>query len=176
MKYRYLQRKPHLARGVLAGVAGGLAASWVMNQFLAGVSNASEVIKERQDQQPQQEQDQGEDSTMKVADAVAKTFTGHHLTKEEKQTGGPIVHYAFGGLMGGVYGGMAEYSAASRIGFGTLFGTALFAGADGVAVPALGLSKPVTQQPVSDHATHWAAHIVYGATVELVRRGIRRLW
>lgn len=175
MGYRYSQKKPRLVRGVFAGVVGGLAASWVMNQFLAGLTKATEAIKEQQGQEPQQEE-QGEDSTMKVADAVASTVTGHHLTKAEKKIGGPIVHYAFGGLMGGVYGGLAEYSPASRVGFGTLFGSTLFAGADGVAVPALGLSKPPAEQPVSDHASHWAAHLVYGATVELVRRGIRKIW
>ena len=113
---------------------------------------------------------------MKVADAIAKTTTGHHLTKEQKETGGPIVHYAFGGLMGGVYGGIAEYLPASRIGFGTLFGSGLFAGADLVVVPALGLSKPPTEQPISDHVSHWGAHVIYGATLEFVRRGVRRMF
>jgi putative membrane protein len=173
--YRYSQKKPHLMRGVLAGVVGGLAASWVMNQFFVGLTQATEAIQKQRGDQHNQEQKE-EDSTMKVADALASTATGRHLTQEEKETGGPIVHYAFGGLMGGVYGGLAEYSAASRFGFGTVFGSTLFAGADGVVVPALGLSKPVTEQPLSNHASHWAAHIIYGAIVELVRRGIRQIW
>lgn len=175
MGYRYLQKKPHVMRGVLAGVAGGLAASWVMNQFFVGLTKATEAIQKQQGEERGQEPKE-EDSTMKVADALASTAIGRHLTQEEKETGGPIVHYAFGGLMGGLYGGLAEYSATSRIGFGTVFGSTLFAGADGVAVPALGLSKPVTEQPLSNHASHWAAHLIYGATVELVRRGIRQIW
>ena len=175
MGYRCLQKKPHLMRGVLAGVAGGLAASWVMNQFFVGLTKATEAIQKQQGQQHNQEQKE-EDSTMKVADTLASTAIGRHLTQEEKEIGGPIVHYAFGGLMGGVYGGLAEYSAASRIGFGTVFGSTLYAGADGVVVPALRLSKPVTEQPLSNLASHWVAHMVYGATVELVRCGIRQIW
>ncbi len=178
MRHWHSHKRPHLVRGVVAGMVGGLAASWVMNQFLTGVSKATEAVKEHQDPQAyrqQQGQEQEEDSTMKVADAVASTVTGRHLSKEQKKIGGPIVHYAFGGLMGGVYGGVAEYSQSSRLGLGTLFGSTLFVGADEVAVPALGLAKPPTQQPAGDQASHWAAHVVYGATVELVRRGVRSL-
>jgi uncharacterized membrane protein YagU involved in acid resistance len=169
------QKEPSLTRGVLAGIAGGLAAAWVMNQFFVGLTKATEAIQKQHGEQHNQEQKE-EDSTVKVADAIASTVTGRHLTKEEKEVGGPIVHYAFGSLMGGLYGGLAEYSAASRIGFGTVFGSALFAGADGIVVPALGLSKPVTEQPLSNHASHWVAHMIYGATVELVRRGLRQIW
>ena len=147
-----------------------------MNVFLSGLTKAQEAVQEHQHPaQPPQKQEQGEDSTQIVADAISHTFTGHHLSKQQKKVGGPIVHYAFGGLMGGVYGGIAEYSPHSRAGLGTLFGSALFLGADEVAVPALKLGKPPTQQPASDQIGHWAAHLVYGTTVELVRRGIRRL-
>ncbi len=173
MSARYAKQKPDLLRGVFAGILGGLAASWVMNQFLAGVSKATEALAEEKDQPKSEEQ--GEDSTIKVADAVANTFIGRHLSDDEKQKGGPIVHYAFGGLMGGVYGGIAEYSPASRMGFGSLFGSALFVGADEIAVPALGLGKTPAQQPMSDQVSHWAAHLVYGATVELVRRVVRSI-
>ena len=176
MGRRHLTEEPHLLCGVCAGIVGGLAASWVMNQFLAGVSKATEMVKEQQGNQQPQKEEQEEDSTVKVADAVASSVTGEHLSQEQKTIGGPIVHYAFGGLMGGVYGGVAEYFPASRAGFGTLFGSGLFAGADLVAVPALGLSKLPTEQPATDHASHWAAHIVYGATVELVRRGVRQIF
>ena len=74
--------------------------------------------------------------------------------------------------MGGVYGGLAELSDAARAGVGTGFGTGLFVAADEIMVPALGLAKPPAQQPASDQVTHWAAHVVYGGTVELVRRAI----
>lgn len=100
---------------------------------------------------------------------------GKHLSKEEKKTGGPLVHYLFGSITGGIYGGVAEYSRSSRIGAGTVFGSALFLAADELMVPALGLSKPPTQQPASSQVNHWAGHLVYGATVELVRRGLRRI-
>jgi uncharacterized membrane protein YagU involved in acid resistance len=166
-------KKPHPVRGFIAGAAGGVVASLVMNIFLAGTSKAKEALEDPAEKA--QKAEAAEDSTQKVADAVAYEVSGRHLSKEEKQTGGPIVHYVFGGLMGGVYGVAAEYFPATRIGAGTVFGSALFLGADELAIPALGLGKTPAEQPVSDQANHLTAHMVYGATVEAVRRGVRRL-
>ena len=156
-----------IVRGVLAGAIGGLFAAWVMNGFIAG---AMKIQQPSQNSGQQQNEEQSEDSTMKVADTVTWLATGRHLSREGKQKGGPIVHYAFGTLMGALYGALAELSRKSTAGAGTAFGTGLFLAADEVMVPALGLSKPPTQQPVSDQLTHYAAHLVYGATTEMVRR------
>ena len=174
---------PHLIRGILAGVAGGLAASWVMNQFIAtaGPKLTEAVESEAEKQQAAQQKaaqgnDQPDDATMKTADAITATVTGgRHLTHEQREIGGPVVHYTFGALMGGLYGGLAEYSDLPKAGFGTTFGAALFAGADLVGVPAFHLSPPVTEQPPSALATPLAAHLVYGSTVEFVRLIARKL-
>ncbi len=168
---------PHPARGVLAGLVGGLTASWVMNRFIAGpgqtMQEALKSDEERRREQNAPPQD-GEDATMKAADAIVHQVTGgRHLSHEEKERDGPIVHYGFGTLMGGVYGGLAEYSSLARAGYGALFGTALWAGADLVGVPAFGFAAPPDTEPASAHATHWAAHIVYAVTTDLARRAIR---
>jgi len=171
------QGERHLVRGMLAGVAGGLVASWLMNQFMAGPGKKLEESiqtpeeKEHARREEQEKNAPQEDSTMKVADAVVSTATGgQHLSLEGKQKGGPIVHYTFGALMGGTYGGLAEYLPIVRAGFGTSFGSVLFAGADLVAVPALKLAPPPNQEPKSTLSKHFAAHIVYGGTTEFVRR------
>lgn len=163
-----------LARGVLAGALGGLVASWVMNLFITAVmkaqhaaNSADEHASEHSGQQKQQD---SEDSTMKVADAVVWLTTGHHLSNQGKQKGGPIVHYAFGTLMGALYGAVAELSHTATAGAGTAFGSVLFIAADEVMVPALGLSKPPAERPASDQLTHYAAHVVYGASTEMIRR------
>ena len=158
---------------MLAGAAAGLLAAWVMNQFLAAWSKAQTALEDPSKQQSQPEE---EDSTEKVADAIVCSVTGRHLSKEKKKKAGPVVHYAFGSLMGGAYGAAAEYSRNARRGFGTMFGTVLFVGADEIMVPALGFGKPATEEPLSSQASHLAAHIVYGASVELLRRGLRKLF
>jgi hypothetical protein len=176
-------RKHHLLRGMLAGAGAGLAASWAMNVFMAGpgakLHEALETKDEqrRERQQEQQRQERGEpkvDATMKAADALAAAATGgQHLSLEGKQKGGPIVHYGFGALMGALYGGLAEYSTLVRVGLGAGFGTALFAGADLVAVPAFHLSPPLNESSAKSLATPFTAHLVYGATTELLRRALR---
>src|SRR4051812_6546339 len=135
------QNGTHLVRGMVAGIAGGLAASWVMNMFIEGagpkITDAVESMNgEKRDQardeqhdQAAHDQDPKEDATMKAADAIVSTVTGgRHLSFEEKRKGGPMVHYAFGAVMGGVYGGVAEDSPAARGGVGKGFGGGLFAG------------------------------------------------
>jgi putative membrane protein len=174
-----MSENKHPIRGILAGVAGGLVAAWVMNEFIAGpgkqLKQAVQTPEEnRADQQA--EQNPQPDATMKTADVIAATVTGgQHLTWAQEQAGGPIVHYAFGALMGGLYGGLAEYSSIVRSGFGTTFGSVLFTGADILAVPALHLAPPLSDTPTETLATPFAAHLVYGATTELIRRIVRAI-
>ena len=112
---------------------------------------------------------------MKTADDLSTILRhGQHLTKEEKAEDGPIVHYTYAALAGALYGALAEYSPLVRSGFGTTYATALFAGGDLVAVPALHLSKPLSEYPASSFANPFTAHLVYGATTELVRRLVRK--
>jgi uncharacterized membrane protein YagU involved in acid resistance len=174
-----MKKETSLLRGVLAGMAGGLAAAWVMNVFMAGPAQKLQAAVESEEEKRQQQEQSGqpkEDATMKAADAIVYTATGDHLSREEKEKGGPIVHYAFGALAGGVYGGLAEYSSMVTSGFGTSFGGILFSSADLLAVPAFKLGPSPTDQPPSALASPFAAHIVYGVTTELVRRMVRALF
>lgn len=177
------ERERHVLRGMVAGAVAGLVASWAMNVFMAG---PGEELREelqtdeerRQEQQRQREQEQSgepkEDATMKAADALVAAATGgQHLSLEERQKGGPVVHYGFGALTGALYGGLAEYLPFVTDGLGTAFGSAVFAGADLVAVPAFHLSPPLKEFPAKTLVTPYAAHLVYGVTTELLRRVLR---
>jgi len=166
-------RTVHLASGIVAGIAGGLIASWVMNEFMANLGPSIQKAVQGDDQQ-EPVGPKPDDATMKTADAVVSTVTGgRHLSHEGKEKGGPIVHYAFGAIMGATYGAIAEEIPQATFGFGTAFGAALFAGADLVAVPALNLSGSPGDVPVSSLTTPFAAHLVYGAVTEAIRRGLR---
>lgn len=85
------------------------------------------------------------------------------------------VHFAFGAAMGGLYGAFWEISPATRQMGGAAFGTTVWAAADEVAMPLLGLSGPTTGHPPERHVHAFAAHIVFGVTTEIVRRGVRAL-
>jgi putative membrane protein len=176
-------RRRRMLRGTLAGVAAGLAASWVMNVFMSSLggkiteslmSDEDKLQQQLKQQQKEQSSEPEEDATMKAAEGIVHTVTrGQHLSHEEREKAGPIVHYAFGALVGGLYGALAECSDWTSVGFGTAFGTLLFVGADLIAVPAFGLGPSPTGQPASAQASPFAAHLVYGATTDLLRRAIR---
>jgi putative membrane protein len=166
---------PCILRGMIAGAVGGLAASWVMNQFITAAMKLQEAARspaEKQQQAEQSQQEDSEDSTMKVADALTWLLTGQHLSKAGKQKGGPIVHYAFGTLMGTLYGTLASLSSSATAGAGTAFGATLFMAADEIMVPALITGQFPTNERASSQITHFAAHIVYGTTTEVIRRRI----
>ncbi len=113
---------------------------------------------------------------MKAAETfVAKATGGEHLSQEGKAQGGTVVHYAFGTLLGGVYGAAAEYTELVGWGWGTPFGTLLWAGTDLVAVPATGFARPPKEEPPSAHVAHWMAHVVFSLSMDLVRRSVRKV-
>ena len=166
-------KRPHALKGALAGMAGGLVASYIMNLFIAGVSKAEQASKTPQEKAQEQQQPQEEDTTQKVASIVTQKVTGEPLSVRGRNIGGPVVHYAFGTLMGGFYGISAEYLPFANSGFGSLFGSALFLAADELSLPVLNLARWPDEEPASAQLEHWAAHLVYGASTELARRILR---
>lgn len=146
-----------------------------MNEFQTVSSKISQQLRSEKESNRNQSDRQGggEDATMKAADLLACEILGRDLSHREKQQAGPFVHYGFGATMGGVYGLLSEYFPRARAGFGLLFGAALFAVADEIMVPALGLSKKPSEFPLSTHANALASHFVYGMTTEAIRKGIR---
>ena len=164
----------NLWKGVVAGAAGGLAASWVMNQFQAAWSKAQAKLENDQ-RRSHQRRSNGEDATMKAAGKIAHALLHRNLSLEEEKKLGPVIHYAFGAGMGAVYGAAVEIVPRAKFGAGLPYGAAVFLGADEVAVPTLGLSKPPKEYPASAHLYGLASHLVYGLSLEMARRGIRRM-
>ena len=173
----------NLGKGLLAGLVGGLIGTIVMSQAQSAMSKASKALQDgderqgrpdkHQDQQESQVEQQAETATMKAAAKIAQL--GHRqLSREERKKFGPVVHYSFGMLQGALYGGISEL-AGTRGGFlpALTFGTALFVAADEIAAPALGFSAKPTESPLSSHLYGLAAHLVYGLSTEMARRGLR---
>ena len=181
-------------KGCAAGLAGGLAATLVMTGFQTAWNAAKEKASNgarngssqaegsgsngRQDgEQPSQSRAEGENPTEKVASKVVG-IAGRELSPEGKKTGGTVVHYAFGTLMGAVYGTALEFAPREyrrkALGSGLLLGTALFAAADEVALPALHLTEGPTEIPASMHVYGLVSHLVYGATTGWLTRTLRR--
>jgi uncharacterized membrane protein YagU involved in acid resistance len=164
-------RNGTLAKSLIAGAVSGLAASYVMNQFQ---SLLTVVTKELSKREGDQQQSGGEDATVKTAEVISEQVFHHELTGAEKKLAGSAVHYAFGTLVGAVYGVLAESVPAAGSGHGTAFGTAVWLAADEIGVTALGLAQNPLQTPAISHVKALASHLVYGFTTDLTRRTIQR--
>jgi putative membrane protein len=176
----------NILKGMVAGLAGGLLASWTMNQFQAAwtriaegaeKSHGAQSMKPSDGSQGEQAQDSGEqdDATVETAKAISKTVFGHELQESEKHPAGAAVHYAFGTLSGGMYGALAEVTPQVTTAAGLPFGAGFWLLADEISVPLLGLAKAPTEYPVSTHVYALASHLVYGVTAELGRRAVRNV-
>jgi putative membrane protein len=179
-------------KGLVAGLAGGLVASWTMNQFQAAWTRAAEGFEKphgAQSMQPsegpdpnetpdadqsKEEKEHQDDATVETAKVISNAF-GHELKASEKKAAGAAVHYAFGTVTGGLYGAMAEVAPQVTAGAGLPFGAAFWLVADEVAVPSLGLAKGPTAYPVSTHVYSLASHLVYGIAAEFGRRAVRHV-
>jgi uncharacterized membrane protein YagU involved in acid resistance len=168
-------------KGLAAGAIGGLVASWVMGYVHAALGAEQQQLAPQNSEEPAPQQGKrqkrqhqgGEDATVKAAVSVSEGVFHQELPEEKKKAAGSLVHYAFGTLVGGLYGMAAEEWRPARWGEGALFGAALWFGSDEIAVPALKLAKPPDEYPLKVHAGALASHVVYGVTTELVRRGLR---
>ena len=170
-----LRRRRSLAKGVLAGLAGGLAASYAMNQFQNLWLKMANSRNGGQRRPEPLEPDESAPATVKLGSAVVESITHEPPSREVKKSLGPAVHYIFGTGVGALYGIASEYKPAARAGFGTGYGTAVFVAADEIGVPLMGLSKLPAEVPLGQHLYAWVSHVVYGAALEGVRRLTRRV-
>jgi putative membrane protein len=148
--------------GMAAGMVGGLAGSVAIGQFLHlwDKLTGSHVEEE------------GTRSTTEAASAVSEKVLDHPLTEEEKPKAAAAVHFGFGTSVAALYGAAAAMEPRFADAYGVPFGASVYLGAHATAVPALGLSKPVTQKPVKAEAGEFLGHLIYGVVTELTRRGV----
>jgi putative membrane protein len=164
--------------GAAAGLIGGAVGTWAMSQFQGLWSNVvhgyeSPSAGGRHDARDWQERNDGENANEIAAQTVAAHTIARRLTRPELTVAAPLVHYAFGSVMGALYGILAERARRVPAAAGAGFGTAVWIGADELAMPMLGLARRDTDYPLEAHAQSFAAHLVYGVTTDLARRAVR---
>lgn len=161
-------------KGLVAGVVGGVVASWAMDRFQYWWLSFGGGDERALQQAPSEEGTAEEPATVKTASAISEGVFGHSLTVKEKEIAGPIVHYAVGTTAGAVYGVAAEYEPDVTTLAGIPFGAAFWMVVDEGALSLLGLAKGPTAYPLSTHAYALASHLVFGLTAEVVRSTVRR--
>lgn len=178
-----------VTKGALAGLAGGLVASFAANQFhslwsrLRGEEQGHpEVAKLSQrggrpdtaaakekvasGEQPQQ------DATVTIASKVSSTVFDRSLSSREKHRGGVAVHYVFGAASGAFYGATGEIIPLVKVINGLAFGLSIWIVAVEVTLPALKLAAP-WKYPFRMHAYSLISHLIFGSVTEQGRKSLR---
>ena len=166
-----------MIKGILAGAAGGLVGTWAMSHAQrlwtkAADTRVPESAGGKHDARDWQERSEGQNSNELAAQTIAIAGLGRHLSRDELRMAAPLMHYAFGTVVGALYGAYADRLRGRRAS-GIGLGTTLWLTADEIAMPLMGLSEPTTRRPVEMHLQSLAAHLVYGMTAEAIRQPAR---
>ena len=153
----------NLAKGVLAGIVGGLVGSVALRVWMTAASHLHEGTIVPDQNGPAHQ----------VGALVFTGIIGKPLEGQQRLITGEVVHYVFGAITGGIYGAIAEYQPWTTAGKGLVFGTGVFLAADETSMPMLGLIPPPWTETPAAQLEHWAAHLVFGVAGEITRRSLR---
>jgi hypothetical protein len=177
-----VRRRTRPLAGLVAGVIGGVVATWVLDSYQRGAAAATRqgesaagldpvLSQQQEEQQKGQERAHGE-----VAERLSKAISGTGLSSRQRRQAAPYVHYAVGAIAGGIYGFSVEIVPMVKRGYGTGYASLIFLGGSQLLVPWLDLGPAPQKTPPAVKAGGLSAHMVYGATLETVRRFLRWLF
>jgi hypothetical protein len=164
--------------GAAVGAAGGLLGAGMMVVFQHLVGGTDDTKEDRPHRRANATPNNtdgtvpDEPATIQAAEAVSRELLGHEPSEREKQAGGSALHYGFGAAVGALYGIAAEVRPRTAAAAGLPFGAAVWLVADEIGVPLAGFASKPTDYPLSRHAAAFASHLVFGLTVEGVRRAL----
>ena len=147
--------RPALPAAALTGALAAVAAAYAMTLLQEALSSAGAAPSGGG----------GDPATVKAAQRVAGRPLGC-----QKARAGEAVHYAFGAVLGLIYGAASALVPAVAAGRGVAYGIAVALLVDEMVVPAAGLSGPPSRTPASTHAYSLVSHATFGAALDLARR------
>ena len=158
------------------GVIAGLVASWVKALTEPRLQALAEAILPPS---PSQKQDVGADPSghpenMPPAVLVdrATVALGRRVTVPQRLRAQQVIHYGMGAGLGVAYSAAASrWPAASRA-RGALAGVAIYAGAHGALLPALGIQRPPWRLSPAAVAWESTSHVVFGVALEAARSAL----
>ena len=149
-----------LAKGILAGLLGGLVAT-------AAKTLAEKAYPPRTEGQPEPPE--------VLADAVSEKIAGHELSETPKAVASEAIHWAFGAATGAAYGALAEFYPAATAREGATFGMTLMALTHEGALPAMGLAAEPAEQTTREKSSEMVTHVIFGVVTEVVRKAVRKV-
>jgi putative membrane protein len=143
-------RERSLAKGLAAGLVAGL------------VGVAAKTLAERMFQHSTREAEP-------AGDWLARRSQAASDDRDES------IRWEFGAFTGAAYGALAEFYPAATAREGAAFGIAIETLTHEVPLPALGISIPVGSESTRERVSEMTSHVIFGVTVEFVRRIVRKM-
>lgn len=165
---------PSLTATVVTGAVAGLIASWVKSQDEPVLQKVAErLTPPAPAQKGLPAADAGNTAVMPpalVVDKATKAATGIPATLDTKTVLTPVLHYGMGAAQAVAYFLAARRWPAVTAWFGTAAGALAFLGTHGSTLPAMGVQTPPARLPASWWLWEGCSHLLFGVTVEALRR------
>ena len=149
MSASHSSRERSLAKGIAAGAVAGL------------VGIVAKTLAERMFARPAASEAKSQTALVERSPSMLHT--------------GDRIPWEFGALTGATYGALAEFYPAAAAKEGAAFGMALETLTHEAPLPALGIALPLGSESMRERAGEMTSHVVYGLTVEFVRRTVRKI-
>ena len=167
-----------LARAALVGAVASIPASKLKGITESPLQRAAEALWPPSEQEKQLV---GADPTghlenmppAVLADRVARRLGYGPLDRATKLRIQNVIHYSFGALFGSAYGALAEAFPSSTAGAGTVAAAGLYVASHGSTLPLLGIQAPPWRLPRAAFVWEFTSHLLFGAALEIGRRGMR---
>ena len=150
------------ARELIAGVGGGMVASYAMDV----VQDLWDALFERgRAPQDLDEETEAIASVVRVIGRVAPVVRG----ERHERFAAKAVHYVLGVAFAGAYAAAVPRVRALAAAGGFAFGAGLFVLSDRILIPMLKLGRSWDRYSRSERANAFVSHVAYGVVLETVR-------
>ncbi|MDT0687932.1 DUF1440 domain-containing protein [Autumnicola psychrophila] len=142
------------SRGIIAGVAGGLAGTAV--KVLAEKFLKVRKVEHRSAQ-------------IKIVDDLSTKLTGSPVSVQNEALAEQLVNIPVGVSIGAAYGYGKRKKDKLNIRDGVILGSSTWASTHETSLPLLGLEESPKNIPIGIQINELVAHVLFGVTTELVR-------
>ena len=153
-----------MKRSLIKGLAAGVLASIISTKVKSKLEDFAPVRDDDTDSPP-----------VVLANRTKRKYMNASLKPTQKKEAEKKIHWAFGLLVGGLYGVAAEYNKKWTAGLGSSMGTTLYSATHGSLLPALGTEPWPHKNKAKYTMNEYIGHVAFGVTTEIARRGIRKL-
>lgn len=152
----YLQKDSFsaTARGLMAGVIGGLAGTAIKNavEYFLTVRHPDD-----------------RSAKIKILDDLSTKVTGSPISLQNEALAEQLVAFPVGASIGAAYGYGKKDKDKLNIMDGAILGSSTWISTHETSLPLLGLKKKPTDVPFKMQANELLAHVLFGVTTEIVR-------